>query len=490
MSQTPTRETLTGVAAVSRQVDSIYADGGWRRSHSQARIPVVSPVTEEPIGYAPNGDAEDVDRAVTAARRAFDTWSVTSIATRTAFLRRIGHGIESRADELVALLADEVGSPRWFNENVQLGLPLKNLQLAIDAIEAMSLEEPVVNSLVVREPVGVVAAITPWNAPLHQMIAKSAAALAAGCTVVLKPSEVAPLNAAVLAQIVHDAEVPKGVFNVVFGDGLSVGEPLVRHPDVDMVSFTGSVRAGRRVAQLAGESIKKVTLELGGKSATILLPDADIEQASQVVLRQCFANSGQVCSAQTRLLVPRPMLPEVERLLVAGAVAWPVGEPMSPETKLGPLVSRRQFDRVQEYLASAEREGARLILGGPGRPASFDRGFYVAPTIFTDVVPTMTIAREEIFGPVLAVMPYDSTDEAIAIANDVPYGLSGGVWSRDVDAARRVARRLRTGQVIINGAAHNLAAPFGGFGQSGIGRENGRFGVEEFFQLKAIQGGV
>lgn len=483
-------ETPTTILSVSRQLDSIYVDGEWCRSHSARRIPVVSPVTEEPIGYAPNGDAEDVDRAVAAARRAFDGWSRTPLETRTECLRQIGRGIEARADELIALLADEVGSPRWFNEKVQLGLPLKNLQLMIDAIEAMPLEEAVVNSLVVREPIGVVAAITPWNAPLHQMVAKAGAALAAGCTIVLKPSEVTPLNAAVLTQIVHEVGLPPGVFNLVFGDGPSVGEPLVRHPDVDMVSFTGSVRAGRRVAQLAGESVKKVTLELGGKSAAILLPDADIEQATEVVLRQCFVNTGQVCSAQTRLLVPRPLLAEVERLLVAGATAWTVGDPMSPDTRLGPLVNRSQFDRVQEYLASALRQGARLILGGPGRPADHATGYFVEPTIFSDVSSSMTIAREEIFGPVLAVMPYDTLDEAIAIANDVPYGLSGGVWSGDLDAAKGVARRLRTGQVIINGAAQNLAAPFGGFGQSGVGRENGRFGVEEFFQLKAIQGGV
>jgi acyl-CoA reductase-like NAD-dependent aldehyde dehydrogenase len=471
-------------------IDRVYIEGAWVPSHSDGRLTVTNPATEDAIATVPDGDEVDVERAVSAAQRAYPAWSTTSIRDRVEILRAIHEGLKARSESLVEALAREMGSPLWFGRQVQVSFPLRNLELAIEAIQRMALEETVVNSLVVREPIGVVAAITPWNAPLHQIIAKVGAAMAAGCAVVLKPSEVAPLNAVALAEIIHDAGTPPGVFNVIFGNGVSVGEPLVTHPAVDMVTFTGSVRAGSRVAELAGRAVKKVTLELGGKSATILLDDAAFDRAADVVARSCFANTGQVCSAQSRLLVPRPHVPLVESLMLDVARTWVVGDPFSPGTRLGPLTSRSQYEKVLRYIQLGLDEGARLVCGGAARPPGFSRGFYVMPTIFADVTRSMTIAREEIFGPVLSIMPYDHVEEAIEIANSVDYGLSGGVWSANRDAAMAIARRLRTGQVIINGAPPNLAAPFGGYRKSGIGRENGRFGVEEFFQLKAIQGGV
>jgi acyl-CoA reductase-like NAD-dependent aldehyde dehydrogenase len=468
----------------------VYVAGRWVPSESARVLPLTDPSSEQVFATFPNGGSGDVERAVAAARAAFQEWSATPVEQRVAVLERARAGLEARTEELVRSFAREIGSPLWFGRQVQLGLPLANFALALQAMRDMALEEVIANSLVVKEPIGVVAAITPWNAPLHQIVAKVAAALAAGCTVVLKPSEVAPLSAVVMAEVLEEAGLPAGAFNLVFGDGVSAGEPLVAHPDVDMVSFTGSVRGGQRVAELAGRGVKKVALELGGKSATILLDDAPMALAASVVLAQCFANTGQVCSAQTRLLVPRARLTEVEALLVESTAAWTTGHPLDPDTRLGPLVSQAQWSRVQGYVESGVREGARLLLGGPGRPEGLERGYYVRPTIFSDVTREMTIACEEIFGPVLSVMPYDTVDEAVQVANGVPYGLSGGVWSEDRGRALELARRLRTGQVIVNGSPRNLAAPFGGCKLSGVGRENGRFGVEEFFELKAIQGGA
>jgi aldehyde dehydrogenase (NAD+) len=341
---------------------------------------------------------------------------------------------------------------------------------------------------VVREPVGVVAAITPWNFPHHQITAKIAPALAAGCTVVLKPSELTPLDAYLLTEVIDEAGLPPGVFNLIQGTGATVGEALVSHPDVSMVSFTGSTRAGLRINALAAATLKKVTLELGGKSANIILEDADEAEALSGALRQCFTNSGQVCAALSRLLVPRSKLTRIEEALVAGAAQWTIGDPLLPDTKLGPLASRTQQLRVQNYISEGERQNARLLTGGARAPRHLQQGSYVSPTIFSDVTPDMSLAREEIFGPVLAILPYDDEEQAVRLANDSQYGLSGGVWSRSADRAQAVARRLRTGHVSINGATLNLWAPFGGRKLSGLGRELGRYGLEEYFNVKSIQG--
>nr|WP_294865193.1 aldehyde dehydrogenase family protein [uncultured Pseudogulbenkiania sp.] len=473
-----------------QQFDSHYIGGTWVRSRGIGFSDVVNPATEEVIAKLPKGNAADVDAAVAAAQKALPSWSAMPVEERIAIMRRVQAGLEERTETIIETLAREMGSPLWFGKMVQVPLPLNILKATISAMEELALQEEIAHSLVLREPVGVVASITPWNVPLHQIICKAAPALLAGCTMVFKPSVVTPLTAFILVEVLREAGVPAGVFNVVFGSGAMVGEALVTHPAVDMVSFTGSVGGGQRVAELAGKQIKKVSLELGGKSATILLDDAPFEQAAEVVLRQCFANTGQVCSAQTRLLVPRARLQEVEQLLVRGAEAWKVGDPLAEDTRLGPSATATQRDQVLHYIEQGIKEGAHLIYGGSELAPELLRGFYVNPTIFSNVTPDMTIAREEIFGPVLAVMPYDTEDEAIEIANGIPLGLSGGVWSSDKQRAIAVARHMRTGQVVLNGAPANFAAPFGGVRQSGIGREYGRFGIEEFLQYKAIQGGV
>ncbi|CAB3798800.1 3-succinoylsemialdehyde-pyridine dehydrogenase [Paraburkholderia caffeinitolerans] len=471
------------------KIDTFYCDGRWVPVDPDATLAAYDPCTERQFASVAVCDASAVDLAVAAARRAFDGWSATPVAERCAALGRVRDAMAREAEAFAADLATEIGAPLWVSRQMQVPMPLRNLELAIEAIGEMSLETRVEHSLIVREPVGVVAAITPWNFPLHQIVAKVGAALAAGCTVVLKPSELAPLAARRFARIVHEARLPPGVFNLVWGDGPRTGAALAAHPDVDMVSFTGSVAGGRAVAHVAADTVKKLALELGGKSATILLDDAPLADAVQTVLRQCFTNSGQICAAQTRLLVPRARLAEVEAECAKYAQGWTVGDPVNPGTRLGPVANQRQFETVQRHIETALAEGARLVAGGPGRPEGHARGYFVRATVFSGVTPHMSLAREEVFGPVLALMAYDDEDEAVAIANGTPYGLSGGVWSADAARALAVARRLRTGQVVINGAPQNLAAPFGGYRQSGIGRENGRYGVEEFFELKAIQGG-
>ncbi len=470
--------------------EQLYIDGAWTPSDSTETIEVIDSVTEDVMATIPAGTAADVDRAVAAARAAFDTWSTTPVEERAKYLSRIGDALAARTDEIATTISKETGMAKWLSQLVQVGLPVNSFKQAAATAESYEFEETVGNSLVVREPIGVVACITPWNYPLHQIAAKAAYAMAAGCTVVLKPSEVAPVDAFILADVVHEVGLPAGVFNLVSGDGPTVGEAMAKHPDVDMVSFTGSTRAGKRVAQLGAETVKRVALELGGKSANVLLDDLDQEAFAKAVgdgLQKAFLNSGQTCSALTRMLVPRERLDEAETVAAAAVGQFKVGDPFAEGVLLGPLASAAQRERVQGYIQKGIDEGATLVAGGLGAPEGLDTGFYVRPTVFSGVTPDMTIAQEEIFGPVLSILPYDDEDDAVRIANGVVYGLAGGVWSADKDRAIAVARRLRTGQVEINGGAFNPNAPFGGYKQSGVGREYGEHGFEEFLEVKSLQ---
>src|SRR3954464_306595 len=475
------------VAADQIVRDKLYIGGEWVEPASDAAIDVVNPATEEVVGRVPEGSPQDVDRAVAAARAAFETWSQAPLQTRADTCAATTASRARRGDELPPLMASELGMPLTLSRMIQAGLPAMDFGSMADQIERVTWEEEVGNSLIVREPIGVVGAITPWNYPLHQSAAKVAPAIAAGCTVVLKPSEVVPLNAFVLAEIFDELGVPAGVFNLVTGFGPVVGEAIAGHPGVDAVSFTGSTRAGRRVSELAAQTVKPVTCELGGKSANVILDDAPLEQAVTDGIAKCYLNSGQTCSALTRMLVPREKLPEVEQIAAAVAQAFTPGDPFAGTTRLGPLVSDTQLERVRGYIQKGVEEGAKLVTGGDEAPEGVEHGFFVRPTVFSEVRNDMTIAQEEIFGPVLSIIPYDSEEEAIQIANDSIYGLAGGVWSGDPERAERVARRMRTGQVEINGATFNPLAPFGGFKQSGHGRELGPFGLDEFFEIKAIQ---
>ncbi|MBA3281557.1 MAG: aldehyde dehydrogenase family protein [Acidimicrobiia bacterium] len=465
----------------------LYIDGAWVTPTGTATIDVINPTTEQVMGSVPEGTAEDVDRAVRAAAHAFPGWSATSVDDRVKLLQGTVDVMIARGPELAQLIASEVGMPLPYATLIQAGLPTLSFAAMVDLLPSFAFEERLGNSVIVREAVGVVGCITPWNYPLHQIAAKVAPALAAGCTVVVKPSEVTPLNAFVLAEIFDEVGLPAGVFNVVTGTGPVVGEAMVAHPAVDMISFTGSTAAGRRVSAVAAETVKRVALELGGKSPNIILDDADLQAAVTDGVGKCFLNSGQTCSALTRMLVPRSRLAEAEAIATAVAQAYPPGDPMAEGTALGPLVSDAQRTRVRNYINRGVEEGAKLVTGGAEPPDGLDTGFFVRPTVFSDVRRDMTIAREEIFGPVLAIMPYDDEDDAVAIANDSIYGLAGGVWSGDLERATRVARRIRTGQVEINGGAFNARAPFGGYKQSGHGRELGPFGLEEFLEVKALQ---
>ena len=467
--------------------EKLYIDGAWVAPSGKDTLDVINSTTEEVMATIPAGDATDVDRAVKAAKAAFPAWSQTSVQDRAKFLTRINEGLSARADEVANIVSEEVGMPKMLSTLIQVGLPQGSFAVNAQLVEGFQFEEQVGNSLIVREPVGVVGCITPWNYPLHQIAAKVAPALAAGCTVVVKPSEVAPVNAFILAEIIHDAGLPAGVFNLVSGVGPVVGEAIASHPDVDMVSFTGSTRAGKRVSELAAQTVKRVTLELGGKSANVILDDADFEKAVADGVGKCYLNSGQTCSALTRMLVPRSRLAEAEAIAVKTAETFATGDPFNPATRLGPLVSAVQRDRVRGYIKKGQDEGAKLLTGGAESPEGLDKGFFVKPTVFSDVGRNMTIAQEEIFGPVLSILPYDTEEEAVEIANDTVYGLAGGVWSGDPERAKKVALQLRTGQVEVNGGGFNLMAPFGGYKQSGHGRELGKYGLEEYLEVKSLQ---
>ena len=467
--------------------DSFYINGEWVKSTSGETLDVTTSGTGELYATIPSGTVDDANRAVEAAAAAFTAWSNTSPKERGEFLVRISEKLAERSDEIALVIANEVGMPLMLAKGIQAGLPTMTFADNAQRASEFVWEEEVGNSTLVREPVGVVAAITPWNYPLHQIANKVAAALAAGCTVVLKPSEVAPVNAFILADIIHEVGLPKGVFNMVTGLGPVVGEAMVAHPKTDMVSFTGSTRAGKRVMTIAAEMIKRVSLELGGKSANVILDDADIPKAVADGVFKAYLNSGQTCSALTRMVVPRSRLAEIEDIAVATAAGFMPADPITGASLLGPLVSAAQQQRVRDYINKGIDEGARIICGGVTPPEGLEQGYYVTPTIFSDVRNDMTIAQEEIFGPVLSIIPYDTEEEAIAIANDSNYGLAGGVWAATDEKAFEVARKIRTGQVEINGGAFNVVAPFGGYKQSGIGRELGKYGFEEFLEVKAVQ---
>jgi acyl-CoA reductase-like NAD-dependent aldehyde dehydrogenase len=467
--------------------DRLYIGGEWVEPAGEGTIDVLNPSTEEVLGTIPEGTAEDADRAVRAARAAFDEWSRVSPYERARYSAAIGAKLDERADELAVLFTAELGMPLTLSRMIQVGLPAATFFSQPELVEEIEWEEEVGNSLIVREPAGVVAAITPWNYPLSQIANKVAPAITAGCTVVLKPSEIVPLNTFVLAEICEEVGLPAGVFNLVTGYGPVVGEAIVSHPETDLISFTGSTSAGRRVSELAAQRVKPVAVELGGKSANVILDDANLERAVTDGVAKCYLNSGQTCSALTRMLVPREKVEQAERIAAAVAESFAPGDPFTEGTMLGPLVSDAQLERVRGYIEKGRAEGARLVTGGAEPPEGLEQGYFVRPTVFSDVTSDMTIAQEEIFGPVLAIMPYDDEDDAVRIANDSIYGLAGGVWSADEERAKAVAARMRTGQVEINGGAFNPLAPFGGYKQSGHGREMGRYGLEEYLVAKSLQ---
>ncbi|KAF1716542.1 aldehyde dehydrogenase family protein [Pseudoxanthomonas yeongjuensis] len=467
--------------------NAAYIGGRWMPLQG-AMLPIVNPATEQVAGEIASGNAADVDRAVAAARAAFPAFAALPASERAAYLDRIRALVLERTEEFAQAISREMGAAIGYARNAQVPLAAEHLRVARDLLADYPFQSMKGTTAIVREPIGVCALITPWNWPLYQITAKVAPALAAGCTVVLKPSELSPLSALLFAQAIHDAGLPAGVFNLVNGTGSEVGEAMASHPGVDMISITGSNRAGILVAQAAAPTIKRVTQELGGKSPNVLLPDADLAKAVPLGVMAAFRNVGQSCSAPTRMVVPRAHLAEVERLGAETAQAIAVGDPREEETVLGPLANRAQFERVQEMIGVGIAEGARLLCGGPGRPEGLEQGFFARPTIFSEVATSMRIAQDEIFGPVLCVIPYDTVDEAVAIANDTLYGLGGHVQGRDVEQTRAVARRIRTGQVHINHPAWDPHAPFGGYKRSGNGREYGEHGLGEFLEVKSILG--
>ncbi|OBJ91373.1 aldehyde dehydrogenase [Mycolicibacterium conceptionense] len=463
--------------------DRLFIDGSWITPSGDGFIDVVDPATEEVIGHVPNGDAADVDAAVAAARRSFDP--LISVAERRDRLNRVIAVMEKRLPDIAELITAEMGAPIRIAQTVQTQVPLAVAKGFADVLDTFEFEERIGNSLVLREPYGVVGAITPWNYPLYQVVAKVLPAIAAGCPVVLKPSNEAPLSVFAFIEACEEAGLPPGTINLVSGPGRVIGERLASHPDIDFVSFTGSTGVGARVGELAGQSIKKVALELGGKSANVILDGADLATAVKVGVGNAFLNGGQTCMAWTRMLVPQNRYGEALDLIEFAVGRYTVGDPRDPATRIGPSASRSQFDTVRGFIERAQRDGARLLIGG-AEPIR-DVGYYVTPTVFADVDPDSELGQEEVFGPVLAVTPFTDSDDALRIANGTPYGLSGAVWAATDDDAIAFARQVQTGQLDINGGAYNPTAPFGGYKKSGIGRELGRFGFEEYLQTKSLQ---
>lgn len=468
--------------------NNFYINGEWVSPEGRETLDVINPATEEVFATISMGTADDLDQAAKSALAAFDSWSQSTVEERLAVLGKIVAGIQARTDELAAAISAEMGAPIGFAKAAQVGAGMGHFATMIQVLQNYEFEKAVGTNRIVKEPVGVCGFITPWNWPLNQIACKVAPALAAGCTIVLKPSEIAPVNAYILTEIIAESGLPAGVFNMVNGDGPTVGAAISSHPAFDMVSFTGSTRAGRQVAAAAAESIKRVTQELGGKSANIVLDDADFPTAVGGGVANCFGNSGQSCNAPTRMLVPKARHTEALKIAKEAAEKVKVGDPNAEGTTIGPVVSELQYNKIQGLIEKGIEEGAELVAGGPGRPDGLNVGFYVQPTVFGNVNNDMTIAREEIFGPVLSILPYEDEEDAIAIANDTDYGLSGYVQSGNIEHARKVARRLRTGNVHLNGAPADFNLPFGGYKKSGNGREWGLHGFEEFLETKAIMG--
>lgn len=465
-----------------------YIDGAWVSPVTPKLHTVINPATEETAGQISLGSRADVDKAVAAARRAFPSYSQTSVQERIALLQRIVECYEARKEELARAMTLEMGTPITFSREVQIAMGVGQFKQMAETLKTYEFDQVVNDTLVRREAIGVCGLITPWNWPMNQVTVKLAAALAAGCTVLLKPSELSPLSAIILAEVLHAAGVPRGVFNLVNGDGPAVGAAMSSHPDIDMVSFTGSTRAGILIAKAAADTVKRVTQELGGKSANIVLPDADLKEAVSSGLLTCYKNAGQSCIAPTRMLVHRCQQDAAREIAKQTVAQIKVGDPMDPSVVIGPLANKPQFDKVLSMIEAGIREGATLICGGSGRPAGVNRGYFVRPTVFADVTPDMTIAREEIFGPVLSMMTYDSEDEAIAMANNSTYGLAAYVQSKDLAHAQRVAAKLRAGRVYLGPARPIFDAPFGGYKRSGNGREMGPWGLEEYLEVKAMIG--
>jgi len=465
-----------------------YINGEWVVSENGTSFPVINPATEKPFAEIALGTVEDIDLAVKAAQQAFPSYSQTPLHDRIELLQKLLEIYKQRIDEMAELISREMGAPLGLAKQAQAPSGLGHLLATIEILKNYRFEEKINSFHIRKEPVGVVGCITPWNWPMNQVVCKVAPALGSGCTVVLKPSEIAPLSAHLFAQMVHDAGFPPGVFNLVNGDGLTAGTALSAHPGVDMVSFTGSTRAGILVAQGAAPSIKRVSQELGGKSPNILLADADIQNSAYAGAKRCFNNSGQSCNAPTRMLVPQERYAEAVAAAVEAAADTKVGDPTQADSAIGPVISELQFNKIQRYIQTGIDEGATLSCGGPGKPEGLETGYYIKPTVFSDVNNEMTIAREEIFGPVLCIIPYKDEEEAIRIANDTPYGLSSYISSGQIENARRVASRIHAGMVHINGASGGFGSPFGGYKQSGNGREWGVYGLEEFLEVKSIMG--
>ncbi len=469
-----------------RDLTKIYIDGKWVEAHGKGRLDVINPATEEAFATISLGDAVDVDNAVKAAKKAFQSFSNTTVAERKALLTRIIEEYMKRNEEMAKAITMEMGAPKGLALHAQSASSLGHFQTALAALDEIEFEKDKGTHWLVREPIGVCALITPWNWPMNQISCKVAPALAAGCTMVLKPSEVAPVSGHIFAEILHSAGVPKGVFNLVHGTGPEVGAAMSSHPEVDMVSFTGSTRAGIEVARNAAPTVKRVAQELGGKSANIILDDADFKKAVSRGVMAMMNNSGQSCNAPSRMLVPESRMDEAIAIAKEAAAKVKVGDPNADGTVIGPVVSDVQWNKIQGLINKGIAEGAELVAGGPGKPVGLSRGYYVKPTVFARANNNMTIAREEIFGPVLTIIPYKDEDDAVAIANDTPYGLSGYIYSGDINHARKVAKRIRAGNIHLNGAGVDVTAPFGGYKQSGNGREWGTLGVEEFLETKAV----